>query len=210
MVKRAAQQPKTKKAPLKRQKAEPALLAVMKPEKKNFDTEFLNATAGDVVPLHLVELGALNNQRVGNKISISNINLRINISAQGLVGTRNIRIVVFVDHQCNGALPLIGDLFSPGAILRTFRNPNQLPRFTVLSDVVHEMARETGAGTSGAAAEEFHTVSKAKLNIPILFNNTTNPTLTSAIKTNGVYFFCSSNVPENVINFNCRIKYYDA
>ncbi len=219
MVKRAATT--MKKPALKRQKTaiqSKALVAAMKPEKKNFDTIF--STTDPLSPMtniNFVQLGGANNERIGNQIRISNINVRFNLTYRPTVGgtttTSSCRMLVVHDKAVNGALPVITDVLTANSTTQ-FRNPQQLPRFQVLYDEVHVMTPPGNGqnGTEGSDSLKFVTFSKSNLNIPILFNDTVigvPPDITN-LKTSGIFLvFIGLSTTTLSAGGTCRIKYFD-
>jgi len=218
MVKRAATVQKKKPA-LKRQKTavqSKALIAAMKPEKKNFDTSISVFTAADDVfrPLNFVTLGAANSERIGNQIRVANLNLRLNLTYQPGAGEniKTIRIVVIQDNAVNGVLPVFTDVLTVAGTT-SFRNPNQLPRFEIIHDQNYEMTPPGNGqnGTAASDAQKFITISKTNMNLPILFNDTVvgvAPTIIN-LKTTGLFFGVIGVGQGFAVSGTARIKYFD-
>lgn len=119
----------------------PQLLAARSIEKKYFETDIgdtNNASAGVIIPsLNLVIQGVTDNERVGNKIMITNINMRGFAKNRdlgtGVYAGANLRIILWLDKQCNGASPIVTDILKQPTIT-SFRNLDNVNRFDILYD----------------------------------------------------------------------------
>jgi len=109
-------------------------------EKKWFDYTINQGTIpdnGTIVPsVNGVIQGSGVNERIGNKITIRNLNCRFWVSidnASGFVASSVIRYIIYVDKQCNGAAATPADLLT-GALVGSYRNMDTVDRFQVLAD----------------------------------------------------------------------------
>lgn len=75
-------------------------------------------------------------ERIGNKITIRNINCRFWFSidnTSGFIPTTVMRYIIYVDKQCNGAAAAPADLLT-GALVGSYRNMDTVDRFQILAD----------------------------------------------------------------------------
>jgi hypothetical protein len=103
-------------------------------EVKRFDASSALATpttAGVVIPLSIVPLGDDFYQRDGH--SIKAVGLEARLYGQTNAAADLLRMVVFADLECQGALPTIAQLLEPGPFAAPFQHDN-LKRFVVLHD----------------------------------------------------------------------------
>ncbi len=153
-------------------------------EKKFHDVEDQansTTTAGTISEdLLVIEQGVAENQRVGRKIWIRQINMRIvlGLGVQATAvggGSIQTRLMLIHDKQCNGALPTVLDVLETADQL-SYRNLANAARFTVLKDKLVTLQPPSGAGDGAAndfsQALRIYKYSK-KCNIPISFSGTT-------------------------------------
>lgn len=131
--------------------------AAMPGEKKYFDTRSavaVNSATGVVSPsLNLIPQGTSASQRVGNKVTLRNINITLSsfapISATLGQGDDVLRVILFVDHQCNGTAALPTDILET-ADYDSFRNMAKAERFTVLKDKLVTFSGLAGSASNSA------------------------------------------------------------
>lgn len=148
-------------------------------EKKYFETSIVNVgsnIAGSVLnSLNLVPQGTTDQTRIGNKISIRNINIHGYMSyddqTTGAFGAGNLRVILFVDKQCNGATALVTDILKSASI-ESFRNMDQVDRFTILKDIVFEGPQLVANALHTSQTTKYWSLS-AKCDLPIHFSSTT-------------------------------------
>lgn len=126
-------------------------------EKKYLDLNVINPsipTTGVIIPsLNLVDVGTGSNQRIGNKVSVKNINIRFwfttDGNATGYQPTYNLRYIVYLDKQCNGQAALVNEILSTNGTA-SFRNMDTVDRFVILADkYVNCMTQAYGSTTAG-------------------------------------------------------------
>lgn len=113
-------------------------------EKKFFETSIVNTAdvSGGVVlnSLCLIPQGTTDQTRIGNKITIKNINLRGYASNDDVAGAAygggHIRIILYIDKQANGATAGVTDILKTTNGIASFRNMDQVDRFVILKDKV--------------------------------------------------------------------------
>ncbi len=87
--------------------------------------------------------GTTKTTRVGNRIVVKSLYIRGKLSFLGFAGTGGLntrsnraRIIILIDHQCNGLLPVAADILEDPTLLDSFRDTDNSTRFTVLYDKV--------------------------------------------------------------------------
>lgn len=132
--------------------------------------------------INLIPQGVTEKTRVGRKCVIKSILWRYTIDKATTTSTASggeiVRVVMFVDKQCNGATAAVA---GAGGILETddYQSYNNLAnsgRFRILYDKVH-MANSTAAAGDGTANDTFSRFITGKFykkcNIPLEFDSTT-------------------------------------
>ena len=115
-----------------------------RPERKFIDAAALYPFAYDATPqlLNGCATGTFVNQRIGNKITMKSLFLRIDLinNYQDATGyddiNKNYRIIVLYDKQTNGALPAVSDILnlSTTSCTLAFNNLYNKDRFQILID----------------------------------------------------------------------------
>jgi len=196
-------------------------------ELKYFDrTEDANSytdipTSWVVIPTLLkIPQGESATQRVGNHIRVQSLQLRGALklkSASGAASTEAAvitRMVVYIDHQCNGKdataaelMGLSGGTGTPG--WADFRNMANNKRFTILSDKFVELNTNTMSnGSNDISAEKTaHFQLYKKLDLPIEYDNTTGEIGGTRDNVIGV-MFCASG-PLGQYKLSSRVRFKD-
>lgn len=138
-----------------------------------------NGTIQNSGSINNIVQGTGEQNRIGRKCVIKKINWRgiallTNIDAQASTND-NIRIIMYLDKQCNGASIAVTDLLETDAFL-SFNNLANSQRFRILVDKTIKLTSVagawTGAGTEfGANSVNFEIFKD--VNIPLEFNSTT-------------------------------------
>ncbi len=190
-------------------------------EMKFFDsiqTDSVVATTGVVTgSVNLVPQSVTEEGRIGRKIRIKSIMMHWFFSLpaeanQPDVGNGDtLRIIVFIDHQANGANATVTDLLET-ANIESFRNLANSKRFTILMDKKRDINR-TVAATDGTNTSTSPLVSKhmqfysRKMDLPIEFDSTSGAI--TEIRSNNVAMLYISNLGEVGINTEqTRIRYF--
>ena len=176
------------------------------------------------------------NQRIGNKITVTNINMRGYVSGgtvNNVAGTIDevpqFRMIIALDKQANGAAPSAFGLadgllqnqtgnydpaVNPQWNMLQYRNMFNLDRFTILKD---KIIRPLAAGSSGAASRIDMPVPfkfSWKGQLPVLYS--TADANTAAIRSNNlvVLFVSDKTMTASTAHANIemctRVKYIDA
>ncbi len=187
-------------------------------ERKFFDTDVsLNpVTAALVVNnLTIVPEGNRENNRIGRKITVTNIHIRGAVSLLApTVATNSSSIVIGMlvqDTQTNGAAFTATDLLETDAFT-SFANLANSQRFKILKKKVWNLSSGGGA-PSGAAfvmSEDNRYVScNLKCNIPIEYDNSATTGVVTSVRSNNLYWVTQSDNAAGITQLNARIRYTD-
>jgi hypothetical protein len=174
--------------------------------------------------------GAGPSERIGRKIWIRKINMRMELHTNGLpdsdstspvIDMNLCRVIIGIDHQCNGALIGAGSIVENTGNWWSFRSLEDISRCTILFDrffVVGGGAFSTADSVDnkvyGQAVDMFIPYNKV-CNIPIEYSGSTG--IISQRKTNNLFaaYICRSvpapntaTTPTPTIYFNTRYRYY--
>lgn len=191
-------------------------------EKKYFDTIFastaINVAGGFTPSWNLIPQGTTKNTRIGNKCTITNINVHgFLVTASQLVPNilgDKIRWIVFVDRQANGAVPAaISDLIQtmPGATtdIHSFRNMDNVDRFVILKDKTYVLNQGTQNANLGSQQFIREIKMNKKCNIPLEFSSTTGAI--TEVRSNNVMCLFINTTGNGFTSFamTSRVKYSD-
>lgn len=182
-------------------------------EKKYKDTDVANVTipnTGVVHPTLLgIDQGATEITRVGNRIRLKNVNIFFSFSIPSTATAADaedvIRIIFFVDTQCNGLAPGVTDILKTANFL-SFRNMNQADRFVILKDKVFAMNSMSANGTACVALHR-HVKMSWKGDKLITYGG--GGDTVSALKSTNVAVMVISASGNAQIQYKCRVKYTD-
>ncbi len=174
-------------------------------------------TAGAILDsINLIPQGVTEKTRVGRKCVIRSINWRFNYSLpaqadQADIGTgETIRIIMFLDKQCNGATATVLGILET-ADYQSFNNLANKGRFRTLMDRTYPLNRinsvTDGASTSSSALLTYCDTFFKKVNIPIEFDNTTGAITEIRSNNVGVLFITQAGVAG--FNSNVRVRFSD-
>lgn len=149
--------------------------------------------------LNLIAQGTGPNQRIGRKVTVTSIHFRgyvdntISTAASGFM----MRVILYLDKQCNGAAAAGNDLLVDSTILDSYRNLDNSGRFTFLYDKVMTLNPSiaydsVAAGLANAVTIRRIAINK-KVSIPIEFSAAV-PTIAD-IKSNNLCFLL---IPEPI------------
>ncbi len=152
---------------------------------KNLEHKFLDLSVGSNVILPTGEIitdnltpipqGTDEDERIGRKVTINQIFFKGNLILPETSTNSNtsdiLRLVLYVDHQPNGAVPSLLDYFDV-AEYDSFRNLANTKRFTVLYDRNHTLNASAAESTQSCAFIKDLKISKPKLNIQVNYDST--------------------------------------
>ncbi len=146
-----------------------------------------NAGTVNVIPQDVTE-----SSRVGRKCTIKAIGWRYNIfvGSFGNVtnGTDTIRVILYLDKQCNGATIATTDLLQADDF-QSFNNLSNSGRFRILMDRTHTLNATAGAGdgtTNDTASHSKDYTFFKKCSIPIEYDDSATTGAIGTIRTNNL------------------------
>lgn len=106
-------------------------------EMKYFGTDFTHQAIpiGGVIvsSLNLVAQGVEEDERIGRNITIRSLQMRGRAQLASGALSDHLRVIVYLDTQCNGASAAVLDILET-AVIDSFRNPHNFGRFRFLTD----------------------------------------------------------------------------
>jgi len=176
------------------------------------------ASGGNITPsLNLIPQGITESTRGGRKCTIRSINWRWTHSLPETVDTSSngsgdsVRIILYVDKQCNGAAAVALDILETNNI-NSFRNLSNKNRFRILFDRTQaiNIIAFSQNGTS-----KYSTTNNIKVgaiyktcNIPIEFSNTTGAI--TEIRSNNIGVLLVGNAGTSQWTSTIRLRFSDA
>lgn len=204
----------------KRPSSYPVIRRPLRPELKFLDTPFaavqlLLGSNAVMQPINLVAQGTTSSTRVGMKFIIQSVQLSLTVSMAQFIGTSNsviARFILFVDTQCNGAVPTEIELLSQTDNVNSLMNPQHAHRFKKLMDK-KVILNAPGLAWNGSAevSSQMHVSCPfyKKLSTPIFYDTTTN-VITGVTQNNLILFVYADTVtPTSFLNGSSRIRYTD-
>jgi len=185
------------------------------PERKFFDVVVDNTStsaagtilnSGSVVN---IAQGTGESNRVARKCTIRSIHARAQciINAETLAADNTVvmRIIFYLDKQCNGAAAVVTDILE-SANYQSFNNLANKNRFTTLMDKTVTLNVLNGTATATGAVSKTFKFNK-KCNIPLEFDNTTGAI--TEIKSNniGVLVITSSSTVDCAYLSQMRFRF---
>ncbi len=190
-------------------------------ELKFFDTLFaVSPVANDGTSLqpsmNLIPQGVTESTRNGRKCTLKSINMKLSVSlgekdaVADPAASDSIRIIFYLDKQCNGATAVVSDILET-SLLRGFRNLSNQNRFVILSDKYHNINYQTLAsdtvGVVSSASVIRTTTWYRKLNIPLEFSATTGAI--TELRSNNIGILLISSNAAGVVSMNVRVRFSD-
>lgn len=174
---------------------------------------WLNAS-GEASALRIAE-GVGEEERVGRKITITNILFRYNITIPASTNHLNtfdiVRVICYVDRQTNGAAAANTDILDSNDY-RAFNNLSNSKRFIILLDKYYTIACASGSGNGttdhfggNIIADSFY----KKCSLPIEYNAANTDGRISTIKSNNIGFMFCSRYGLAGIAGNLRLRFKD-
>lgn len=173
----------------------------------------IDTTPEVVTSLNLIPQGTTDQTRIGNKIRITKIHFKgsVSWSATNDIRFGEVRIVLVLDKQANGANPAWADVFdASGQPVDQFRNMDNSERFMVLK----EFKIKPGAFMYDTVNANVHASMNIlkynkKCDIPVHYSSTTGAI--GEVKSNNLVLLAVSNNGDDthVLNGNWRIRYSD-
>jgi len=196
-----------------------------KPEKKYHGTVHARAVllsqtncgASSAATLLHIAQGTSGFTRIGRTIQLKSIHLRIRMERPTQIPYDTLRIIVYLDQQCNGTIVNLSDLLSGGSDginpdPTSYINLTNSKRFKILRDEIFCDNCETVLrydNTNFHIQEEHFFDWHINLDIPIEYSGNTGDI--SEIKSNnvGVMFLCANKDQRSSAAMTCRVRYTD-
>ncbi len=159
--------------------------------------------------LLIITQGVGESQRVGRKIVIRKIQFRYNLNLFAGISQANhddVRVILYKDKQTNGAIATATTILQTDNY-QSFRNMENVGRYTVLMDRMHAL-NHTAAGGNGTAIETCTNTKNYKFfkecNIPVEYNAATGDIAEIRSNNLGIMVLCATGAVvklEGVIRF---------
>jgi len=165
--------------------------------------------------LNLVPQGDTESERIGRKIVLKNINMRgqVRIDVADTEGTtiERVRLIVYLDKQCNGAAAGVTDILETASI-NSFNNLSNKSRFRILADRTIDLVSQAGAynGSGAVFGRDVATLNLyKKCHLPIEFDNSATTGAITTIRSYNVGVLGVSTAGLVNIEYTTRIRYTD-
>ncbi len=171
------------------------------------------AVAGSVTAsLNLIAQGNGESQRLGRKCFVKSIHIRgrwqVDTAGASDQDT-TIRMIIFIDKQCNGATAAVTDILD-SAGYTSFRSLVNSGRFKICMDRNYTLHKDT-EHTSADAVVTFQKTRDfqwhKKLNVPLLFDGATGAITEICCQNIGVLFICDNVGSAPKFNGNVRLRF---
>ncbi len=166
--------------------------------------------------VNLIPQGVTEVQRIGRKCTIKSINWRmsLNLAEQDAQATPEsgdtVRIIMYIDKQCNGATAAVLDVLE-SADFQSFNNLSNKSRFRTLMDRTITLNFATlasdGAGVVSSTDMFIDQQFYKKCNIPIEFDATTGAI--TEIRSNNIGVLLISRAGVSIFNSKIRLRFSD-
>lgn len=194
-------------------------------EEKFFDLVLNNThVIGTVLspPFVGIAQGTGQSARIGRSIHLTNLSMRIHWNMGELYARDNAsvgdtgRLVLYIDHQANGALPAVSDIFIVGNLRsQQLFNPNETARFTIIYDESVDLNRKVllpnnfsaDTGDYGATPHHYSTY-YTPLDLDIIYQGDGGDI--ADIMSNSIGAVFSSNFSVLRLRFTARIRFSDS
>ncbi len=177
------------------------------------------ATAGTVTAtINIIPQDTTEKTRVGRKCVVKSIGwrYRINLPEQDAVATPAnadvVRVIMFLDRQCNGATAAVTDLLE-SANFQSFNQLANKSRFRVLHDATCDMnyltlASDNAAVVSQAGLNQTGQFFK-KCNIPLEFDDSATTGAIGTIRSNNLAVLLISSAGQAGFDSKIRLRFSD-
>ncbi len=144
----------------------------------DLDDAVIAATGTVTDSINKIAQGTTEVTRIGRKCTIKAINWRFNIDLPQSTASAStgdvVRVIMFIDRQCNGATATVTDILE-SANYQSFNNLANKSRFSKLMDKTYSLTAKAGGGDG--TTEDYGRVFIAdtfykKCNLPIEFDST--------------------------------------
>ncbi len=177
----------------------------------NLDDAGISSGVSVTDSINKIAQGVREDERIGRKCIIESINWRYSVKmpqrTDSSLGSDTVRIIMYLDKQCNGASALSTDVLATPDY-QSFNNLSNSLRFVHLMDRTVDMNAQNGYGngTTNASGELQHSFTFFKdVNIPIEFSSTTGA-ITEISSNNIGVFLISKDGTSTGVSFDSKIR----
>lgn len=178
------------------------------PEKKAVDVATtayscpLTSTFGNVILLNALVQGVNSNERIGRKIVMKSVFIRLNSIANSNNASQ-VRYMIFYDRQTNGATPASSSVVGQNNFCG-LQNLGNSERFVVVCDEVTDSRQSNSVNISSKRY--------IKINLETVYAGTAGTV--ADILTGGLFFVAANNSDQttgatNTVDWTCRVRYID-
>lgn len=157
-----------------------------------------------------IPIGTGPSERIGRQINVKSLNAYSTLYkiATTVSETINVRLIWFIDTQCNGQAPAITDVLQT-ANINSFRNMANSRRFKVLKDQEYVLTSQNWDGSQFSSVKRQVNVF-AKMNTPIEYDASLTTGAITTIRSNNILMLAISDTG-NVAQLlgTVRIRYDD-
>lgn len=175
------------------------------------------ATAGTVTAtVNIIAQGVTESTRNGRKCTISAINWNYRLSLPEVDAAADpgsgdtVRIIMYIDKQCNGAAATVTDVLE-SADWQSYRNLSNVTRFQVLHDKTYDMNYQAlasdNAGVVSSPTVELSAKFYKKCSLPIEFNGATGAI--GEIRSNNIGVLLISAAGVAALGSKIRLRFTD-
>lgn len=190
-------------------------------EKKFLDTEIDDATVSSTGTIQgtgsvlLLVQGVGPTQRVGRKVTVTDVNWRVNYelpNADSVVAPKAgdiVRAIMYLDTQTNGATATVTDVLED-AEYKSYRNLENQGRFKILFDktiAMNYMATNGNGADNNYSERNYWTTFYKKCSIPIEYTGATGAIAEMTSNNIGILYISKNGVA--AMESTIRIRYTD-
>ncbi len=143
----------------------------------DLDDAAVSSTGTVTDSINKIAQGTTEVTRIGRKCTIRSINWRFQVrllAAANLTGGDVVRVILFLDKQCNGAAAGVTDILE-NSDFQSFNNLANKSRFRTLMDRTYTLNAQAGGGDGTANDANIEIITDSffkKVNLPIEFDST--------------------------------------
>lgn len=198
------------------------------PEKKYFDSATVSGTVSNTgtilqTSINLVSQGNAPNQMIGRKIVIKRISARIicnlanaaNATLSNLNGGEQMRLMMILDKQANGAAPAVTDILDGTNWMDFFKLENS-KRFQLLKEWEFDFQQDIGHNDTATdvyftGKQKMSAKWSKKCNYTIEFASNAGTRVITDVKSNNILWVGVTNISSTSITMDLktRIRFYD-
>ncbi len=164
---------------------------------------------------NIIAQGMTESTRIGRKCTIKSINWRMEVNLASNASLNNsdiVRVILFLDRQCNGAAPATTDLLE-AADYQSFNNLANKSRFFTLMDRTYSV-NPSGASGDGTTDATVSTVIAdtffKKVDLPIEYDNSASTRVITTQTSNNIVVMTLSRSGKAAFSSKMRLRFTDS